>query len=265
MSEGYVEAAGQRIWYEEAGAGPVVLLMHAGGADGRMWDATWDRFASRFHAVRIDLPGAGRSPYPQTPWEPVTLIASVLDALAIERAALIGVSLSGANAIDVTLERPDRVWALVVVASGPRLPEGAVPVDERRVRIAEAVARGDDETAARLFLQLWCPLRTDPELDARIREMVEQNVVMLSEVPRGLVIVPQWHAVDRTDEIAVPTLTVWGDADLEGVRNLGRLFAARLRDGRAVELPGVDHFVPMRAPQAFIDAVMPFVEEVRPD
>jgi 3-oxoadipate enol-lactonase len=265
VSEAYIEAAGQRIWYEEAGDGPELLLMHAGGADGRMWDATWNQFASRYRAVRIDLPGAGRSPYPESPWEPAALIAAVLDALAIERAALIGVSLSGANAIDVTLQSPDRVWALVVVASGPRLPEGAVPVDERRLRITEAVARGDEETAARLFLELWCPLRTNPDLDERIREMVEQNIVMLSEVPRGLVTAPRWHAVERLDEITVPTLTVWGDADLESVRRLGRLFTERVRDARAVELPGVDHFVPMRAPRAFIDAVMPFLEEVRPD
>jgi pimeloyl-ACP methyl ester carboxylesterase len=62
MASGYVEYDGGRVWYQEAGEGPAVLLLHAGGADSRMWDGHLERFARAYRTIRIDLPGAGASP-----------------------------------------------------------------------------------------------------------------------------------------------------------------------------------------------------------
>ncbi len=96
MSTGYVDVDGGRLWYEESGHGPSLLLVHAAGADSRMWDAQWLAFTSRFHVVRLDLPGAGRSPYPRTAWSAGQHLERVLDDLDVARAAVVGVSLGGA-------------------------------------------------------------------------------------------------------------------------------------------------------------------------
>ncbi len=81
MADGWVEFDGGRVWYQEAGQGPAVLLLHAGGADSRMWDGHLERFAQTYRTVRIDLPGAGASPFPDMPYVPNDLFERLLDAL----------------------------------------------------------------------------------------------------------------------------------------------------------------------------------------
>jgi pimeloyl-ACP methyl ester carboxylesterase len=201
MAGGYVEYDGGRLWYQQAGRGPAVLLLHAGGADRRMWDGH--------------------------------------------------------------LERPQRTWALVVVASGPRGIDDIAP-DPRLQAFAQAIAAGDRDRAAELFIEMWVPLRTSPELDGRIRRMVQESIGMLEVRPKGLLRMPEWSAAERLGEIGVPTLAIWGDRDLPEVGLVGERLVAGVPGARRVVLQGVDHFVPMRAPDRFAREVLAFLDEAAP-
>jgi 3-oxoadipate enol-lactonase len=258
MASGMVDAGGGRLWYEEAGAGPAVLLLHAGGADSRLWDGQWKPLADAYRVIRLDLPGAGRSPVPERPVAPNALLKGLLDRLDVERAAIVGVSLGGVLAIDFVIGLPERTWALVAVASGPRGAAEA-PADHPVHEVWRAVGAGDLDRAAELFIDLWCPLRTSPEVDRRIRRMVEENVGMLAVLLDGLLVEPDWPAADRLQEIRVPTLAIWGDADERGTVRMNQLVASQVPGARRVVLPGVDHFVPMRAPERFTAELLGFL------
>jgi pimeloyl-ACP methyl ester carboxylesterase len=221
------------------------------------------RSAQAYRTVRIDLPGAGASPFPDTPYVPNDLLGRLLDALGIDRAALVGVSAGGGLAIDFAIERPQRTWALVAVASGPRGIDD-LPPDPRMQAFAQAIAAGDRDRAAELFLQLWVPLRTPPELEGRIRRMVHDSIGMLEVRPKGLIHTPAWSAAPRLGEIGVPTLAIWGDRDLPQVGLVGERLVAGVPGARRVVLPGVDHFVPMRAPEPFAREVLAFLDEAAP-
>lgn len=151
----------------------------------------------------------------------------------------------------------------MAVAAGP---EGATDIapDPRAMEIWKAAATGDLERAARLFVEVWAPPRTDPEVDECIRTMVERNVGMLRMLPQGLVVEPEWSAAERIGEISVPTLAVWGDRNLELIGLLGDRLASGVPGARRVVLTGVDHFVPMRAPGPFLEALAPFLAEAYP-
>jgi pimeloyl-ACP methyl ester carboxylesterase len=129
-------------------------------------------------ARRWCLAPAGQAILTQRP------VRGAADALGIDRAAPVGVSAGGGLAIDFALERPQRTWALVVVASGPRGIDD-VQLDPRVHAFYQAVGAGDLERAAELFIELWAPLQTSPELDARIRRMVAESVGMLQVLPKG--------------------------------------------------------------------------------
>jgi 3-oxoadipate enol-lactonase len=262
VTSGVVEAGGGRLWYEEAGSGPAVLLLHAGGADSRLWDGQWKPLAEAYRTIRIDLPGAGRSPVPERPVAPNALLAGLLDRLGVERAAIVGVSLGGVLAIDFAIGLPERTWALVAVASGPR-GAAEVPVDHPVRAVWQAVGAGDLRRAAELFVDLWCPLRSSPELDGRIRRMVEESVGMLAVPLGGLLQQPQWSAAERLGEIRVPTLAIWGDADERGTMRMAELVASRVAGARRVVLADVDHFVPMRAPERFTAELLEFLGRAR--
>src|SRR5690606_11396205 len=64
MSErerGYAEVNGARLYYEVAGSGPALVLIHAGIADCRMWDEQFAALAARYRVVRYDQRGYGQS------------------------------------------------------------------------------------------------------------------------------------------------------------------------------------------------------------
>ena len=118
FKSGFAPADGARIYFESAGVGPAVVFIHAGVSDRRMWDPQFDYFADRFHVVRYDLRGFGKSEMPDLPYSNRADLGKVLQFLGIEKAALVGCSMGGSTAIDFTLESPERVIALLTVGSG---------------------------------------------------------------------------------------------------------------------------------------------------
>jgi pimeloyl-ACP methyl ester carboxylesterase len=78
---------------------------------------------------------------------PNDLFERLLDAPGIDRTALVGVSAGGGLAIDFAIERPQRTWALVVVASGPRGIDD-IPPDPRMQAFSQAIVAGDRDRAA---------------------------------------------------------------------------------------------------------------------
>ncbi|MDF2745122.1 MAG: alpha/beta hydrolase fold protein, partial [Actinomycetia bacterium] len=101
------------------GSGPAVVLVHAGVADGRMWDATRDGLADAWTVVVPDLRGFGESPEPPAgadPWSNSGDVLDLLDHLGIAEAALVGASYGGQVATEVAAAAPDRVTRLVLLA-----------------------------------------------------------------------------------------------------------------------------------------------------
>jgi pimeloyl-ACP methyl ester carboxylesterase len=264
LSTGYVDLDGGRVWYEESGEGPAVLLLHAAGADSRMWDAQWLPFSERFRVVRFDFPGAGRSSYFEAEWNATELLDLVLDNLDIGAAAVVGVSLGGSVAVDYAIERPRRTWALLAVATAPRGLPTVMP-DPRSVEVYTLLLAGRLGRAAEMFVDVWCPLRTSSDLDKRIQSMVRDNIGMLAQMPQGIVRLPEWSAAERLSEITVPTLTMWGDRDERSIRDGASHLAADVPGARSLVLPGVDHFVPMRAPEVFTREALAFLEAAAPE
>ena len=110
---------GARIYYETAGQGDAVLLAHAGFVDSRMWDAQFEFFARYYQVIRFDMRGYGRSDPTKGPVIRRNEIDALLRHLSIQKAALVGCSMGGANVLDFALEHPDRTQALVLVSTAP--------------------------------------------------------------------------------------------------------------------------------------------------
>lgn len=121
--------------YDEAGSGPAVVLVHAGLADRRMWDHQFDVLAERYRVVRYDLRGYGASGDADGTGTHHEDLLALMDALGIERAALVGCSYGGMYAVDSALTAPERVTSLALICSGMSghvwPPEMGAPVRER--------------------------------------------------------------------------------------------------------------------------------------
>src|SRR5256885_11483371 len=106
------------VWFDVHGEGPPVALVHAGIADSRMWAPQLRTFPDSHRVVRVDLPGFGESPFEGNVVSFRGAIRDALDGAGVKRAALVGTSLGGRAALELALDSPDRVSALVLVGPG---------------------------------------------------------------------------------------------------------------------------------------------------
>ena len=104
-----VDVNGARLWFDEAGSGPAVLLLHGGLGDSELWEPVVPFLAARFRTIRTDLRFYGRSTGPNAPWSWQDDAIGVLDALEIERAAIVGLSMGGKLALDIALAHPSGI------------------------------------------------------------------------------------------------------------------------------------------------------------
>src|SRR4029079_9344476 len=103
---------------------PVVLFAPSLGSTLEMWEGQIRALAAAHRVVRFDLRGHGRSAAPPGPYEVADLgrdILGLLDELAIERAALCGISIGGMGAIWAAAHAPERVRRLVLCSTSARL------------------------------------------------------------------------------------------------------------------------------------------------
>ena len=260
---------GGRLRYDEAGSGPAVVLLHPGLWDRRTWDDQMTSFpSSGYRTIRYDLRGYGASSrLTGEPYSPVTDLLAVLDQLDVTQAAIVGVSMCGAVAIDFTLEHPSRVWSLVAVASDFG---GFEPLQEEEdwweaanEGVEEAIAAGELDRAEDLRLRIWAPLGTDDEAGAAIRRIAFDNIhEMTMDESSAIELDPP--AAGRLAEIDVPTLVLIAEHDPPFMRRAGDLLAREILDARRAVIEGADHVVNVRQPEAFDDAVLSFLDDVRP-
>jgi pimeloyl-ACP methyl ester carboxylesterase len=261
-----IEINGAQLYYEVAGSGPVVVLIHAGIADCRMWDAQFAVFAERYRVVRYDQRGFGRSSMPAGPYALRDDLRELLRALGIERATLVGTSMGGGVALDCALAYPDLAEALVLVGSGLGGSEPSDYLREQWRLIGEAMERDGIDAANELELRLWVDGqgRTPEQVDSAMRERVREmnRDVLAREEENDELGQPQRlepPAIGRLGEVAVPTLVIVGDRDVPGiVENADRL-AAGIAGARKVVLPDVAHLPPMERPDEFNRLVLDFL------
>jgi pimeloyl-ACP methyl ester carboxylesterase len=266
VNSGSAAAEGAAIYYEDQGSGPVVVLIHAGVADSRMWDGVFEGLAVRFHAIRFDIRGFGRSAMRPGRFSYHHDLESLLDHLAVARASLVGCSFGGQIAIDFALAHPDRVRSLALVSAGI----GGREPSEQMIRFGDEeealLARGDIEGATELNVRTWVdgPYRAPGEVDAALRDRVRtmQRELFAQEAPEGMERLRlEPPAIGRLGEIRAPTLVIVGDRDLPEMIEAGDRLASGIPNARKVVFPGVAHLVSMERPERFLDVVTEFLDE----
>jgi pimeloyl-ACP methyl ester carboxylesterase len=258
---------GARLRYEIAGEGPIVTLIHPGLWDMRTWDREFGTFADAgYRVLRYDTRGYGGSsrPEPGTSYSHVRDLLELLDANDVTQTALVGCSMGGGIEIDFALEHPERVWAMVPVASGLGGFESTEEEDEwwaeRDAPIEAMIEVGELEKAQDLRLEIWAPLGTTDERGSRIREIAFDNLheITMDESGQERLDPPAAH---RLGEIDVPALILEAEHDPPDMRRIAEVLARGIMGSRRVVVEGADHVVNMRQPERFEELVLAFLDE----
>ncbi len=252
VETGTLPVAGGELYYEVAGSGEPVVLIHGGFGDRRMWDDQFEVLARDYQVLRYDHRGFGRSPAPDTAYSPVRDLIALLDRAEMDRAHIVGNSLGGALAVTFAILHPERVRSLTVVASGAdgfRYPQSDI---EAITEVIALMRGGKQEEALTKWLAnpMLSVVNTQPAVKEKVERMVRENA--------GIWTMDAWpqqplspSARDRLGRIQVPTLVVIGDRDAASVRRFADSTAGMIPGAERVVIEGTDHLPQMEQPTEF--------------
>ena len=258
------------IAYDRAGPRgdlPVVLI-HAGVADRRMWDAIWPELTAVRDAVRVDLRGFGDSgARPAEALSHADDVLGTLSELGVERCHMVGASFGAGVAVEVALTRPSVAASLLLAAPGGSLLAEMTP-DLRAFIDAEGAAleRGDLDAAVEANLAWWAEgtRRSADQVDASVREQVRRMQRRAFEVTADWDDVEEREldppALDRLSEIAVPVLVLTGGLDLDTVHDAAGRVVAGVADAKRVDWPDAGHLPSLENPAAFAALLLDWIE-----
>ena len=268
VTEGITEVNGARLWYQVAGAGPPLVMLHGHLLDSGQWDDQFHELAREFRVVRYDARGFGRSDKPPQPAAFFDDLRTLLMILGIERAILMGCSGGGATAIDLALAHPEMVRALVLVDAGLSGYRFSGPPPPRIAAMRDARERGDIDGAVELGLQVWTDgeRRRPDQVDRRARERTREMMTRLLHRPSVPVEVRSLEppAVERLAEIRVPALVVVGAEDWQPIQDIAERLAAEIPGARRLVIPDAGHHPNLEHPARFNEAVLAFLRTIPP-
>jgi pimeloyl-ACP methyl ester carboxylesterase len=249
--------------YEASGSGEAVVLIHAFSVDRRMWAPQITLLESRFRVIRYDLRAHGRSEGPSAPYAPYDDLRSVLDALGVYRATLIGLSAGSEVATNFTLAYPNRVARVILASPGLSGFVPSTPLTWTQP-VFEAAAAGDPERAAKLWAATpIMALRNDLTAASTVTDLVMSNARLWSYRTNPVQqLTPP--AIKRLSEITCPALVIIGEQDLPHIKEIASLLVGGIAGAKLVTLPRAGHLVNLDAREAFNQAIESFLAAGRP-
>lgn len=239
-------------------ASPLVLL-NSIGTDMALWEGCVPALARRFRVLRIDTRGHGASDAPAGDYDLAMLAAdvvAVMDAAGIDRAAVSGVSLGGMIAMQLALDRPDRVDALALVCTSATMDAAAW-----NQRIATVRADGTEAIADLAMGRFLSPgfTRAHPAVAASLRRgltaMPDEGYAGAGAAIRDMAL------IDRLPTLTLPVLIVAGDRDTSTpFAGHGERIAAAIPQAEVAHLDAA-HLAPIEAPAVVASRLIAFLSD----
>jgi pimeloyl-ACP methyl ester carboxylesterase len=257
---GLVKVRGGELYYEARGAGAVVVLLHGGLLDGRMWDEQFELLSEECRVIRFDARGHGRSSVPTGDFSNYEDLHDLLVALGVPQATLVGLSLGGRTAIDFALAYPAMVTAVVAVApglSGWTFDDPFLAENDRSARAAK-----DPAGIVEAFQRSWTdgpkrtPQQVDPVVRGRVQQMALENLTK-AFASRGEL--KEMGAAGRLGELRVPLLAIVGDLDVSDIHRIVDQLVTNVPGARKVVIAGAGHVVNLERPSEFNRALLEFL------
>jgi len=253
-----------RIAYEAGGEGEPVLLVHGLGYDRRGWGSLPDLLAQEHFVLLVDNRGVGESDFPPGPYtvaEMASDAVAVLDAAAIERAHVLGVSLGGYIAQEIALSYPGRVDRLVLCSTSPGGPN-QYPMPAAGVEAYGRFPTIEREAGLRLMVENSLgrrAVRERPELVDEVYAYRLERAPPLEAWRAQLAAALAFDSFDRLREIAASTLVLHGGGDtVIDVRN-GELLAERIPNAQLRFVPDRGHLLVWEEPELVAPIVRDFL------
>ena len=264
---GFAEIKESKIFYEIAGTGETLVLIHGWSFDSRCWDSQFDVFSKEYQVLRYDLRGFGRSDLPNmgTVYSHTEDLVSLLDYLNIKKAHILGHSFGGKIAFDFVLNNPNKVISLI-------LPDAAMDVPGLKVSedvnnwIRDTWKTGWEkgiEEAKKMWIK-GSPLKpsmNNPKSARVVRQMIEDysgwHWVNKDPRTRFTKFLPE-----RLSEIKVPTLILVGELNPKIYHDWADIQNKNIPHSQKEIIPNAGHALNIENPEKFNELIIKFLSNI---
>lgn len=250
------------LFYEEAGSGEPVLLLHGLGSSTLDWEPQIDALKGSFRVIAMDARGSGKSRDLLKPGGPFTVkqfaddAIALLDYLGVDSAHVVGLSMGGMIAFQLAVDAPRFVRTLTIINSGPELVP-RTPAELKALRLRRRISRWfGPKGMSRLLAKRLFP---DPAHEDK-RKLFKQRMAMNDK--RAYIASQEalfgWSVLDRIGAIDAPTLAVASDQDYSPVA-VKELWAKRMKNAQVRVVADAHHALPIEAPEKLNPVLLEFL------
>jgi 3-oxoadipate enol-lactonase len=267
VTSGSVDVGNARLFYDEAGSGGALVMIHGGLLTKDMWDGPFEKYAREYRVVRYDARNHGLSRSGAAEFAHFEDLDNLVKHLKIDKAVVMGLSMGGSIAIDFALKHPEKVAGLILVAPGLAGFRFQDPESESYFKKLEAAnASGDPEKVIEVFMGAWVygPSRKaediNPAVREKVRAMARRSFAAQNDQAKEFAAAPL--AITRLRDIQAPTLAIVGDLDMPAILEIVGLLEKGVPHFEKVVIPGAAHMVSLEKPAEFDRAVRPFLKKI---
>jgi 3-oxoadipate enol-lactonase len=256
LDYGYIKVDDGRLFYEIAGKGENIVLLHDGMVNNRIWDEQFPVLTKNYRVVRYDRRGYGKSTDPQAQYSHIDDLNQVFIQLKIDKAIVFGMSSGGGLAINFALTYPEKVKGLVLVGA----------VVSGFGYSSHMTTRGGNfnrsEFSDPVKLRKYFVLDDPYEIYSGNLKAKEKVMSLLPYFGRDNTVPtkpPEKIAVKCLSEIKVPTLILVGEYDIPDVHAHAGVINAGIQNSKREIIPKSGHLIPIEQPGLFNESVLNFL------
>lgn len=261
--KGYAQLSNVKMYYEMAGEGEALLLIHGIDSDSRLWDDQFEAFSRLYKTIRFDLRGFGHTPMPPGDFQLLDDLRDLLDELKVESAHILGYSYGGTVAPSFALKYPNKVKSLILTGAGLVGHTWSEEVAHYFKSFQEAFQARNTEEMMRLlkWKSVYGPYRVEDGLTS-ICNKLERMFAHALSIPREGRPLPTGDPRGQLEQITVPTLILTGELDFADYHQIADFYTKQIPDSSAIIIPGVAHLMNLENPPEFNRLVLDFLSTV---
>ena len=250
------------VYYQIAGEGELLLLIHGHGSSSRDWEYQVEYFAKDYRVITVDVRGCGKSSKPSGPYSLRLFaedIAALLEKLDIGAAHVVGISMGGMIAFELALGFPQLVKSMVVVNG---YPETRIETWNERLMVLRRFLMldllGMRKTGELLSKVLFIKLEQENLRNLFVERWAENDRRAYRESLKALI---NWDVEARLGEIQCPVLVVASDDDYLPLEEK-RAYTKKMPRAKLTVVEDARHAVTVEKPDVFNVIVEEFLAEI---
>jgi 3-oxoadipate enol-lactonase len=268
IKEGIAEVNGTKIYYEMAGSGETLVLVHGNAGDRRHWDFQFMPLAKEFNVIRYDVRGFGKSalPDPEEPFSHREDLKALLDHFGIQKAHICGISMGSGIVVDFAIDYPDMCKSLISV--GPWINGYKSPAADTlfaiMANVGSIVREKGSKEATDYFLTGNNTFKDAFRMSKTVEhmKMVGYDYSYWYFINKSKTNPLKPTAITQLDKIKIPTLIVTAEYDLEASKEVAKIMEKEITGSKIVSIENAGHAMNMDKPDEFNEVLIKFIKNL---